>query len=55
MRELYSCEMEMVAAAGVIIDDPKVQYLPGNVDNFCDLTNSLLGSDTGIPDKYLMS
>lgn len=49
MRELLAKEMEMVAAAGVVTDDPDVEATMDGFDELCDL-----GKDAAEPIKGSM-
>jgi len=59
MRELFTKEMEMVSAAGVINDDPNVKETMEVFDELCkdgqkaakEIKGSMLGTSIGIANK----
>lgn len=50
MRELFSKEMEIVSAAGVVTDDPRVENVMNNFDDLCEIGEN---AAKGIPGSHL--
>mgnify|MGYP003366762683 CR=1 FL=1 len=63
MRELFTKEMEMVSAAGVINDDPNVKETMEVFDKLCkegqkaakEIKGSMLGTSIGVANKTVHS